>query len=61
MCIILTDIWAHKRKSDMEKANQIWRIETNEELDKLMKHKNIVNCINPLNAELNPSAICWHY
>ena len=27
------------------KENQIWRIETNEELDKLIKHKNIVNYI----------------
>ena len=27
------------------KENQIWRIKTNEELDKLIKHKNIVNCI----------------
>jgi hypothetical protein len=27
------------------KENQIWRIETNEELDKLIKYGNIVNCI----------------
>jgi hypothetical protein len=27
------------------KENKIWRIKTNEELDKLIKHKNIVNCI----------------
>ena len=27
------------------KVNQIWRIKTNEELDKLIKHKNIVHCI----------------
>ena len=27
------------------KENPIWRIKTNEELDKLIKHKNIVNCI----------------
>jgi hypothetical protein len=27
------------------KENQIWRIKTNEELDKLTKHKNIVNHI----------------
>jgi len=27
------------------KGNQIWRIKTNEELDKLIKHKNIVNYI----------------
>ena len=27
------------------KENQIWRIKTNEELDKLIKHKNIVNYI----------------
>jgi len=27
------------------KENQIWTIETNEELDKLIKHKNIVNNI----------------
>ena len=27
------------------KENQIWRIKTNKELDKLIKHKNIVNCI----------------
>ena len=26
-----------------KKENQIWRIKTNEELDKLIKHKNIVN------------------
>ena len=26
-------------------ALQIWRIKTNEELDKLIKHKNIVNCV----------------
>jgi len=27
------------------KENQIWRIKTNKELDKLIKHKNIVNHI----------------
>ena len=27
------------------KENQIWRIKTNEELDKLIKHKSIVTCI----------------
>jgi hypothetical protein len=27
------------------KENQIWRIKTNEEVDKLIKHKNIVNYI----------------
>jgi len=27
------------------KENRIWRIKTNEELDKLIKHKNIVNYI----------------
>ena len=27
------------------KENKIWRIRTNEELDILIKHKNIVNCI----------------
>jgi hypothetical protein len=27
------------------KENQIWRIRTNEELDKLIKHKSIFNCI----------------
>jgi hypothetical protein len=27
------------------KENQIWRIKTKEELDKLIKHKNIVNHI----------------
>jgi hypothetical protein len=29
------------------KENQIWRIKTNEELDKLIKHRNIVNYIKP--------------
>jgi len=29
------------------KENPIWRIKTNEELDKLIKHKNIVNYIKP--------------
>jgi len=24
-------------------VNQIWRVKTNEELDKLIKHKNIIN------------------
>jgi len=27
------------------KENQVWRVETNEELDKLIKHKNIINYI----------------
>jgi hypothetical protein len=27
------------------KQNQIWRVETNEELDKMIKHKNIINYI----------------
>jgi hypothetical protein len=27
------------------KENQIWRIKTNEEVDKSIKHRNIVNCI----------------
>jgi hypothetical protein len=27
------------------KENQIWRIKTNEKLDKLIKHKNIANYI----------------
>ena len=27
------------------KENQIWRVKTSEELDKLMKHKNIINHI----------------
>ena len=27
------------------KENQIWRVKTNEELDKLIKHKNIINYI----------------
>jgi hypothetical protein len=28
-----------------KKENQIWRIRTSEELDKLIKHKNIINHI----------------
>jgi hypothetical protein len=27
------------------KENQIWRVKTNEELDKLIKHKNMINYI----------------
>ena len=27
--------------------NQIWRVKTNEELDKLIKYKNVINYINP--------------
>jgi hypothetical protein len=27
------------------KENQVWRVKTNEELDKLIKHKNIINYI----------------
>jgi hypothetical protein len=34
-----------RRIFGLTKENQIWRIKTNEELDKLIKHKNIVNCI----------------
>ena len=33
------------RKFGPTKENQIWKIKTNEELDKLIKHKNIVNYI----------------
>ena len=29
------------------KENQMWRVKTNEELDKVIKHKNIINYINP--------------
>jgi hypothetical protein len=29
----------------MPNENQIWRVKTNEELDKLIKHKNIINHI----------------
>ena len=28
-----------------QKKNQIWRAKTNEELDKLIKHKNVINYI----------------
>ena len=34
------------------KENQIWRIKTNEELDKLIKHKNIVNYIKAQKTKL---------
>jgi capsule polysaccharide modification protein KpsS len=34
-----------RRIFEPTKENQIWRIKTNEELDKLIKHKNIVNHI----------------
>jgi hypothetical protein len=34
-----------RRKFGPTKENQIWRIKTNEELDKLIKHKKIVNHI----------------
>jgi len=34
-----------RRISGPMKENQIWRIKTNKELDKLIKHKNIVNHI----------------
>jgi hypothetical protein len=43
-----------RRIFEPTKENQIWRVKTNEELDKLIKHKNIINHINPLNAQLNP-------
>jgi hypothetical protein len=33
------------------KENQIWRVKTNEELDKLIKHKNIINYISLLAPE----------
>jgi len=34
-----------KRIFGPTKENQIWRIKTKEELDKLIKHKNIINYI----------------
>ena len=34
------------------KENQIWRVKTNEELDKLVRHKNIINHINPYPANV---------
>jgi len=34
------------------KENQIWRIKNNEEMDKLIKHENIVNYINPYPANV---------
>jgi len=34
-----------KRIFGPTKGNQIWRVKTNEELDKLIKHKNIINHI----------------
>jgi hypothetical protein len=45
-----------RRKFGPTKENQRWRIKTNEELDRLIKHKNIIIYIKTLNAELN--AIC---
>jgi len=36
--------WYHVVNS-ATKENQIWRVKTNEELDKLIKHKNIINCV----------------
>jgi pyridoxal biosynthesis lyase PdxS len=32
----------------LTRANQLWRIKTNNELDKLMKHQNIINHIKAL-------------
>jgi len=40
------NIWAY------EKKNQTRRIKNNEELDKLIKHGNIVNHINPYPANV---------
>jgi len=34
-----------KRIFGATKENQIWRVKTNEELDKLIKHKNAINHI----------------
>jgi len=34
-----------RRIFEPTKENQIWRVKTNEELDKLIKHKNIINHI----------------
>jgi len=34
-----------KRIFGPTKENQMWRVKTNEELDKLIKHKNIINYI----------------
>jgi hypothetical protein len=34
-----------RRIFGLTKENQMWRVKTNEELDKLMKHKNIIDYI----------------
>jgi hypothetical protein len=34
------------------KENQIWRVKTNEDLDMLMKHKNIINYIKAQRLKL---------
>jgi hypothetical protein len=34
-----------RRIFGLTKENQTWRVKTNEELDKLIKHKNIINYI----------------
>jgi hypothetical protein len=34
-----------RRIFEPTQENQIWRVKTNEELDKLIKHKNIINYI----------------
>jgi hypothetical protein len=42
------------------KENQIWGVKPNEELDKLIKHKNIINYTNPYpaNVENMVSSLC---
>jgi hypothetical protein len=37
-----------RRISGPTKENQIWRVKTSEKLDKLIKHKNIINYITLL-------------
>jgi hypothetical protein len=37
--------WTHRNDEANSCFYQIWRVKTNEELDKLVKHKNIINHI----------------
>jgi hypothetical protein len=45
MCLLVFERKILRRIFGSKKENQIWKIQTNGELDKLIKHKNIVNYI----------------
>jgi hypothetical protein len=51
---IKKDIWKSGRARNVEKKKL-------SKTEGVVKNLDIIADINPLNAELNPTAICWYY